>query len=238
LLKSFSDRGKFTENDVKNISVLGRGNPDKKELVLAFFREFRKKVARLREINSNSYTDEAFTLCVVYIDRLASGYYGGEAGKNQENFCLALRELSGDPLFAMLHPQELLQRAQQYFPGAVPLLNSIVALQPDSLMDETAVAAKINRSTIEPSKRKELIENLWRASIAAICYAHIRGPEIHGPGSGGLDFDRSAYGDKKGIKIDFDRVHEALLRILDHVEEVSVKSGHWFGNPDYLKARP
>jgi tRNA 2-selenouridine synthase SelU len=41
-------------------------NPDKKKFVVAFFDEFRKKVARLLEIYSNHYSNEAFTLCFLF----------------------------------------------------------------------------------------------------------------------------------------------------------------------------
>ena len=213
-------------------------NSAKMEFVLAFFDEFRKKVARLSEMYSNSYPDEAFTLCVVYIDRLASGYYGGEAGKNRENFCRALRELSGNPLFAMLHPREMLEQIQRHFPGAVPIINSIVGSQVHSLLDESTVAAAIQSSAMLPSEKQKLIENLWRASIASICYAQIRGPEVHGPGSGGLDFDETVYQGQIGMRIDFELVYTAVSRICEHVRNSSIQSGHWFGNPNYPEARP
>jgi hypothetical protein len=213
-------------------------NSDKKEFVLAFFGEFRKKVARLSEMYSNSYPDEAFTLCVVYIDHLASGYYGGEAGKNRENFCRALRLLSSDPLFAMLHPREMLEQIQRRFPGAVPIINSIVGSQAHSLLDESAVAAAIQSSAMRPLEKQNLIENLWRASIASICYAQIRGPGVHGPGGGGLDFDETVYQGKTGVRIDFELVYTSLSRIFEYVRDASVQSGHWFGNPNYPQARP
>ncbi len=74
----------------------------KQKLVEAFFSAFDKRVKRLEDLRSRSFEDEAFALCVVYIDRLASGYYGGEAGKNRRSFCRALSELSGNPLFGLV----------------------------------------------------------------------------------------------------------------------------------------
>lgn len=94
----------------------------KEDFICAFFDRFERKISRLTQLFNSSFTEEAFTLCVVYIDRLASGHFGGGPGKNHENFCRALRELSGDPVFSMVHPGELLEQAQNKFPCAVRLL--------------------------------------------------------------------------------------------------------------------
>jgi hypothetical protein len=220
----------------------GKGNTQvslspKHTIIEAFFREFEKKVSRLKNLRSQSFEDEAFTLCIVYIDRLASGYYGGDVGKNRENFCRALRELTGNPLFAMLHPHELSKQVQDYFPAAMPMITSIRGPQPRALLNEAAVAATIQSSTLRPSEKQKLIQNLWRASIASICYEQVRCPEIHGPGSGGLDFDQTIYQGKEGIQVDFELVYSALSRILKYVGNASVQTGYWFANPKYPAAR-
>jgi hypothetical protein len=204
----------------------------------AFFSKFEKRVKRLEDLRSHSFEDEAFTLCVVYIDRLASGYYGGEAGKNRESFCRALRELSSNPLFAMLHPRELSEQVQQHFPNALPVIASIIDAEPHALLDEAAVAAAIRSSTMQSGERQKLIQSLWRASIASICYEQVRCPEIHGVGSGGLDFDETVYQGEAGLQIDSDLVYQALSRIAEYVRNASALSGQWFGNPNYPDARP
>ncbi len=93
-------------------------------------------------------------------------------------------------------------------------------------MDEAEVVQAIQNSTIDESAKRVLAENIWRASIASICYVHVRGPEIHGPGSGGLDFDETIYNGKKGIKVDFHRVHDALSNIHIQIKAKSLQSGH------------
>jgi hypothetical protein len=64
----------------------------KQRFIEAFFDEFERKADRLQKLWSQSFTDEAFTLCLVYIDRLASGHYGGKYGRNRHNFWRALLE--------------------------------------------------------------------------------------------------------------------------------------------------
>jgi len=213
-------------------------NTDENRFVCGFFNKFAERVARLPKLHSDSYSEEAFTLCIVYVDRLASGYYGGEAGRNRENFCRALKELSGNSLFGMLHPRELSEQVKKYFPDAVTVIASIARSQPHALLDEAAVAGAIRSSGLESSRKQKLIEHLWRASIASICYGEIRGPEVHGVGSGGLDFDESVYNGKVGFQIDFELVYEAVSKIFEHIRRESAQTGHWFGNPNYPAARP
>jgi hypothetical protein len=200
-----------------------------------FFKNFGCKIERLTKLFTESFGDEAFTLCVVYIDHLASGHYGGDQN-NHKNFSRALRELGGDPLFAMLHPRELLEKAREYKelgPDAVLLLESAVKAHPSALLEEVSLAEVIRNSSLnEPTKRK-LRDNLWRASIASICYSRIRGPLIHGPGSGALSFDESVYMGQKGVKVDFHCLHEALVNIYGQIQAKSIESAEWFGNPNY-----
>jgi hypothetical protein len=57
-------------------------DPSKQSFINAFFSAFKQKIDRLQELRK-VYPDEAFTLCLVYIDRLASGHFGGKEGKNR-----------------------------------------------------------------------------------------------------------------------------------------------------------
>ena len=209
----------------------------KEDFIRAFFDNFGSKISRLSELFKASYCDEAFTLCVVYIDRLASCYYGGEPGQNHENFCRALKNLSGNPLFAMIHPRELLERTKQKLADAVPLVESMLEQKAlGALLEEEELARAIKGSSLDESTKHKFLANLWRASIGSICYKHVRGPEIHGPGSGGLDFDETLYNGKKGIKVDFHLVYHALCNIHERIKAISVQTGDWFGNPNYPKS--
>ena len=152
---------------------MGEINKDqeiKRQFVRHFFEGFGRKVERLPELFEQSFCDEAFTLCVVYIDRLASGRYGGDR-RNHENFSRALRELAGNPLFAMLHPRELLEKAKTTFPAALPFLRAVVEKHPGALLEEPALAQAIANSTLDEFTKQNLTANLWRASIASICYS-------------------------------------------------------------------
>jgi hypothetical protein len=209
----------------------------KQDLIRAFFDEFARKIGRLRELNEKGLRDEAFTLCVVYIDRLACANYGPEPGHNAEAFCQALRELGGNPLFGMIHPGELLQGTKEKLPGAMVLIESLVNRQPGALLSETELSQDMLRSSLPEQAKKKLISHLWCASMANICYAHIRNPQVHGPGSNGFTFDRTTFDGKKGVKLDFEVLYDALHNILARTRETSIRTGEWFGRADFLKSQ-
>jgi hypothetical protein len=209
----------------------------KQGFIEAFFKEFERKLGRLEDLRSRTFEDEAFTLCLVYIDRLASGHYGGKYGQNRKNFWRALTELSHNPLFGMIYPQRLLEETKAQWPSAVSLIESIVSREPRALLDENKLAENIRSSSLTDREKVKLISNLWRASIANISYDYIRNTEVHGPGSGGLSFDESAYEGQVGVTLDFKIFFDALCSILSRVTEMSISSSQWFGNPNYIKER-
>jgi hypothetical protein len=209
---------------------------DKQEFIQAFFCTFEQRVKRLQRLRE-SFEEEAFTLCLVYIDRLASGHFGGKDGQNRKNYSRALKQLSGNPLFGMIHPGQLKKLAQDRCPFASSFIESLISKQPNALLREDDLAAEINKSSFSGEEKSRLVSNLWRASIANIAYDHIRVAEIHGPGSNGLSFDGTVYDGHTGVTLDFQKFHDALCQILEQVKEASLNSGHWFGNPNYMRER-
>lgn len=209
---------------------------EKQQFIKAFFDGFEAKVGRLKDLRSRSFEDEALTLCLVYIDRLASGHYGGQQGQNRKNFWQALKNVSGNPLFAMIHPRELLEQTRAKCPSAGSLIESIVNRQPGALLKEDDLASEIKGSSLPEPEKIEMISNLWRASMANICYDCIRNAEVHGPGSGGLSFDETVYDGRRGVKLDFDMLYAALSEILKRVVEASIQTSQWFGNPKYIRS--
>jgi hypothetical protein len=212
----------------------------KQQFIQAFFDKFGERVKRLSDLSAASFADEAFTLCIVYIDWLASGYYGGVPGLHGKNFCRALTELSGNPLFGMIHPGELLRQVKERRELGTPVIQSIVNTQVPRLLSHAEAQQGIRALGLSEGQKNKFVSNLWRASIANVVYGNIRNPEIHGPGSGGLDLDNTTYEGKRGIKLNFVTMYPALLSIFAHIMRTSIEKGEWFGRADYHKrlARP
>ncbi len=201
----------------------------KQDVIRAFFDDFAGKIDRLKETDQKGFKDEASTLCVVYMDRLASGYYESEPGRSAEVFCQTLRELGGNPLLGMIHPKELLERTQERLPAAAALVGSLVRRQPSALLSEGELAQDITSSSLAESEKQNLISNLWRASMANICYQYIRNSLIQDLGSIGFTFDGTTLDRKKGARLDFEVLYDALHKIWERVRDTSIRTGDWFG---------
>jgi hypothetical protein len=218
-------------------------NSDKAFFVKAYFEQAKLRIERLATLRTEklvdlSFKDEAFTLCLVYIDSLASCYYG-EA--NAKTFCRALRELSGNPLFGKLHPQVLLDPDNdKYWKNAADprrAVEELIKKRPGEMFEETEIADIIRKSNMPQSQQEDLIGNLWRCSIGAICYSYMRSAAVHGFGTGPLSFSETLHDGNKGFRLDFDLLYAALQKIGDHVAQVSIEKGEWFGKSDYFKNR-
>jgi len=212
-------------------------DPDKVVFIKAYFDKLAQRIENLVKLNASpEHRDEALILSLVYIDGLASNYFGGEVVK--ENFCKALRELSGNPIFAKLHAKMLLDPSNdKYWQGVKPAIESLVKTKSGELLDESEVAALIRASGMPQQHQDALITSLWRSSVGAICYEVMRNSAVHGLGTSTLSFDETVYEGKLGFTLNFDLLHAALRRISDHVAKESIQKGEWFGRKDYFKTR-
>lgn len=224
---------KIEANDAKAVMP----DTDKVVFIKAYFDKLAQRIENLAKLNASpEHRDEALILCLVYIDGLASNYYGGESIK--ENFCKALRELSGNPLFAKLHTKMLLDPSNdKYWQGIKPAIETLAKGRAGELLEESEVAAQIRASGISQQHQDALIAQLWRSSIGAICYEVMRNSAVHGLGTGTLSFDETVYEGKLGFVLNFDLLHSALRRVSDHIAKDSIQKGEWFGRKDYFKSR-
>lgn len=200
-----------------------------------YFADFREKVNRLDELSRRPFREEALILCVVYIDYLASGTYYDGTDRNKENFCRALCELGHNDFFSAIHPKQLLKEAQKL--GRADVQSEIQQMlngRPGRFLTQDEISEGIKSSQLPSSVKDALNKNLWRASVSAICYTIIRCQSIHGPGHGmDLSFDKTAFRGQTAVAINFDLMYQALQAIFSEVESVSLKTGEFFGNPQY-----
>lgn len=218
-------------------------NPQKLFFITSYFDNLRRRIENLAKLDAcrfddQSFRDEALILCLLYIDGLASCYYGaGRArGKNKEHFCRALKELSGNALFEKLHVQTTREYVSEKLSEATALIDQLVADMPGQPLDEAEVGRRIRQSPLARNpKTADLLSNLWRCSIGAICYDIMRNPAVHGLGTVPLAFGETLWAGGKGFSLDFAVLHNALKRICEHVAKESVEKQAWFGHSDFMK---
>lgn len=199
--------------------------------VEAFFGEFREKVNRLG-ILSQDFPEEALILCCVYIDNLATGRYFDGRTNAKERFCRALIELSDEPFFAAIHPRVLRDEARKYDSKHQtrfsPLVSSLVEQRPSEFLDSDWLKLEVGATSLK--NKTEFVANLWRSSVAAICYDRIRCQSVHGPGRNiPLSFSSTKCNGKTAPSLGFELLHSALRSIFDEVEGRSLQTGSWFG---------
>lgn len=185
--------------------------------------ELSERIDHLKELKKSSRHQEAFILCLVYIDQLASECYGNGEERNKQNFCQALRELGNDPLFSKIHSRELMEQAQQFKPEVVPALKDLVEDSPSHLICEKEVRNRIAASKLPLEIEKCLSDNLWRASVAAVVYKRLRCSAVHELGWNlSIVFDASESASHPETRIDFDRLHKALRSVFEAVRAKSM----------------
>ncbi len=196
----------------------------KQQLIESFFEKFEQRIARLQELRQ-AFPDEAFTLCLVYIDRLSRLYFRSGPRENRAKFWRTLKQLSGNPLFGMIHPGRLRELTNEHCPSAAPFVDSIVGRQPKALLDEDALVTEIRKSALTEVQKFKLTNDIWRASLANIAYDYLRAADVRGPGSGGLTFDEPVYEGHTGVKLDFETFYTALREIFERVEKAHTRNG-------------
>ena len=211
---------------------------DERFFIEAFFEGFEKKIDRLPHLNDQRFHDEAKTLCLVYIDRLASGRYFDGQEANKRNFCRALRELSGDPFFGAIHPKKLLESVQNNASvkiGFAPPIEALLQKHPKVFFTENEVQHEFQNSPLLQEQKESFFKELWRASVAAICYEELRTSAVHGPGSidASLSFSETSFQGKTEMKLTFEMLYKALQNIFKAVKDSSITTGRWFGNSLY-----
>jgi hypothetical protein len=192
-------------------------------------------------LDGHSFRDEAFILCLVYIDGLASSYYRTGPGNVGKNFCKALRKLSGNPLFGKLYAPWLLDSKNdkyKHWKQAKTLVQQLVTTRAGKLLDAVEIAQAIRHHAVMPKgDKKSLVGELWHYSVAAICYEVMRNAAVHGLGASPLCFSKTVHDGHEGFELSFSVLHEALQRIGEHVAKTSISKGEWFGRKGFLKSR-
>jgi len=231
---------------VKGVFRLEKSDPAKATCIKAYFDDLNKRIENLADLNAlDCFRDDALILCLVYIDGLASNYYEGR--EVNKNFCRALRELSGNALFGKIHAKFLLDPDNdKYWAGgktdkdgakAKFAVEGLASRGSGDLLDELEVAGQIRSSGVGKEMAQRIVSNLWRSSIAAICYEEMRNGAVHRLGTKTLTFGETFYEGRLGFKLNFDVLHRALRHISDHIAKESVVKGEWFARKDYFKPR-
>ncbi len=222
------------EEWIESPTVSGPSQEDrhaKREFITAYFEDLDKKIAFLVDLAQKGHGDEAWLLCLVYIDGLANWLNLPEK-KSAKNFTRALVEHGGNDLFSIVLPNWLVKALPL---GSAPkgleaaLTTSIAAFPANEAFLPTELLTRV-RAGLSPALLTWLEREVWRGTIAHAVYASLRSPGVHYAGvSHGLSFSQSTFRGQPIPRVDFGNLYPALISLAAHAWEVSERTGQWFG---------
>jgi hypothetical protein len=192
----------------------------------------------LPRLFEDGHSDEAMTLCLVYIDRYAQLLLWSCDKSNRrlsgKKFVNALVTFGGDPILALIHPvwvirqfkkkSELQQIACRLKKIIFPGPNYELLIEPDFL-------AKLATSGLSSTELDQVKPELWRGTIAAVAYYLLRNPSTHKLGAVlNTSFAGSTYGGEPVPDLNFKRLHNAAAKLLDELRRRTDETGQLFGN--------
>lgn len=204
----------------------------KRGFIDAYFEERDEKIAFLLSLAEQGREDEAWLLCLVYIDGLAN-WLNLPSKDSPKNFCRTLMKHGGnEQLYSLVLPWWL-QKAVPW-KSAPKDLEARVAVAVAALPPDQGFAPGEFLNGVRPhlsaSDLEWLEREVWRGTIANAIYTALRSPGVHYGGvSHGLSFSKTTFQGQVIARIDFESLHPALVSIAAHARKVSEETGDWFG---------
>lgn len=209
----------------------------KMNFIKAFFDDLDNKIAFLGDLYSKGHRDEARVLCSCYIDGLASALYWPEE-RNNFNFVRALKEYGREHIFPYIHPKlledVLLKKAanSSKWETICKKISPVLQRARGRFYDEQEIINLLS-PLLNNSEMGDVEKELWRGTFAAIVYAQVRIPSVHGFGPpNGITFDNTTFKGQQVPSIEFTMLQNSLKRIAAVAKETSMNSKKWFGH-DY-----
>jgi hypothetical protein len=203
----------------------------KRLFIDAYFEDLGKKIQFLVTLREDDHEDEAYLLCLVYLEGL-SNWLNLPSKDSPRHFSKALTSHSGnEELFSLVRPGWLTKAlpwgsAPKGLDAALAIANS--TLPDDEWMLPTELLDGV-RPHLTADQLTWLEPEVWRGSIANAVYATLRSTGVHYGGvSHGLSFSSTFHG-KAVPRIDFQNLYPALVSLAAHARKVSEETGDWFG---------
>lgn len=208
----------------------------KAAFIRAYFDEEERKVARLNQLASAGYVDEAFVLCLVYVDRAAQKL-SWPSMKTGRNFVRALADFGQDQEVGLVHPKHLASELRRLKPIWHPVADAVDGHSPGpsyELFSPTDLEVAL-APVLTEEQRQMLHDELWRGTIAAIAYTWLRNPAVHGIGATTrLTFSGTTFAGHQVRALDFARLASALRHIVAEARRRSEASNQWYGDDRVL----
>lgn len=211
----------------------------KRHPIEAYFEDLQRRVELLPRLSDAGYPDEALLLCCCRIESLGSSLYWPDDSA-AKNFVRVLQEYGGEELLWHVHPKQLIESLRERVPKLYRLIGdrlcAALASDEHALRSPNEIAAPLD-GRLAPSELKQLMQHLWRGTVASLVYSYLRGPLVHGPGASPLLLSKSRLHGGPIPVLDFNLLFPPLCRVLNEAKRISIASDSLFGH-DFRSPEP
>lgn len=213
----------------------------------AWFKALKKKIDRTsmlfqngNKLDSSSWEDEAFILCVVYLDRLSNRIKSSYETCHRR-FCTLLINHGGNDFFGKISFRQLLRnlkKKKKVIRTGDKILNHLNSQGcdldkemfcknnlPESYQKiferEELLSFFTSDAILTQEELKQLEPELWQGSIASICYEFVRCPTIHEDTQRTLRVGET--------QLNFNILYPALNSVYDYIESTYRRNGKFLG---------
>jgi len=144
---------------------------------------------------------------------------------NKRNFVAILRKFGGHPVLWHVHPTQLQRIFQKKGPQTIgDKLRSTLGTAEGRLYSDTDILA-LAKPVLSSKEMESLKNNLWRGTIAAVAYEHVRSELVHGLSDiEFVSFDKTTFQGKRIPDIGFRLLYSALKSIIQGMKRQSLET--------------
>lgn len=197
-------------------------------MIKAYFDDLEGRIAFLKQLHQDGHRDEALMLCCCYIEAIGSRKHY-QSDRKAKNYAKILEEESGNPLFSLVHPQQILcvLKGTKSFKNDMKRIEPLIENFGKALQTQTIVFDTLSPMLSEDQK-KWLLDNLFKGTIAAISYDMVRSELVHDISAGNVTFSETTVNSAPVPDLNFDLLYPALLNIFVQVKNKSIETNSWY----------
>lgn len=202
-----------------------------------YFASWENRLSFLDQLADTKHPDEALTLACCYIDTLGGYLFPRLRRNSQRRFVKVLVEHSGNPVFAAIHPRQVaeflgdLRSEKEWARNVEKDLSAHLRTLIGQLFTEAEFVSAVCPK-LTPAMTEKLRQHLWRGTIAAILYEHVRCAAVHSAPPIAVTFDRSRLHGRGIEPLHYPLVGPAVRGILAYCVQRSFSTGKYYGH-DY-----
>jgi hypothetical protein len=142
---------------------------------------------------------------------------------------MILEEESGNPLFALVHPTQLVRvlKDNKLFNSDLKTIEPLIEKFGKPLQTQKIIFEALSPA-LSKDQKNWFQDNFFKCTIAAISYERVRSELVHDISAGSLSFSETTFNGAPVPNLDFDLLYRALLNIFECGKSRSIETNTWY----------